>query len=147
MKKICLLLCCVLLTSVVAYAQLNVIGHGDNLSIESAGFPSKMKTAYDLMMKKCTQCHTAERIVVAVQSGFCPLSKTAFTKETTTTIVTRMFRKENSNMTRADARMIVQFLNYLLDQKTTVVENKTADSAADVSRDARTNDKFGGKTK
>lgn len=124
MKKIGLLLCCVLLTGVVAYAQLNVIIQGDNLSIDPTGFPDEMHAAYNLMMKKCNQCHSIERIIVGVQSGVCPLSKTAFTKDTTRALVTRMFLKENSNMTRENARDIVQFLNFLLDQKTTIVEKK-----------------------
>lgn len=124
MKKICLILSCALLISVVAHAQLNVIIKGDNLSIDSSGFPPDIQTAYHLMMAKCNQCHSIERIVVAVQTEVCPLSKSAFTKDTVRAVVTRMFLKENSNMTREDARVIVEFLKYLLDQKTTLVEKK-----------------------
>ena len=131
MKKISLLLCCVLLTSVVAYGQLNVIVQGDNLIIDSTGYPPKMQSAYILMMQKCNQCHSIERIIIGVQSGICPLSKSAFTKETTTKIVTRMFLKENSNMTRENARDIVEFLNFLLEQKTTLVK-KTDDNSGKV---------------
>jgi hypothetical protein len=130
MKKICLLLCCVLLTSVVAYAQLNVIVQGDNLIIDSTGFPAKMQSAYILMLQKCNQCHSIERIIVGVQSGICPLTKSAFNKETTKTIVTRMFLKENSNMTRENARDIVEFLNFLLEQKTTLVKKPDGGSGA-----------------
>ena len=137
MKNICLLLCCLLVTCVVAYAQLNVIVQGENVSIDSTGFPPKMQAAYNLMMKKCNQCHSIERIVVGVQSGVCPLSKTAFTKETTRTIVTRMFLKENSNMTRENARDIVEFLDFLLDQKTTVVK-KIADRSGPVLNNSST---------
>jgi len=122
MKKIVLFLTCVLLMGVVAHAQLNVIIKGDTLSIDSSGFPPEMQTAYHLMMAKCNQCHTIERIIVSVQSEVCPLSKSAFTKETVRAVVTRMFLKENSNISREDARIIVEFLKFLLDQKTTVVE-------------------------
>jgi hypothetical protein len=83
-----------------------------------------MQAAYNLMMQKCNQCHSIERIIVAVQSEVCPLSKTAFTKQTTRAVVTRMFLKENSNITRGDALTIVEFLNFLLDQKTTVVQKR-----------------------
>jgi hypothetical protein len=121
MKKIGLLLCCVLFTSVVAYAQLNVVIQDGNLSIDTTGFPPKMKTAYSLMMNKCNQCHSLERIIVGVQSGICPLTKSAFNKESITAIVTRMFRKDNSNISREDAREILQLLEYLLNEKTTVV--------------------------
>jgi hypothetical protein len=122
MKKTCLILMCALLMGVAAHAQLNVIIKGDSLSIDASGFPSDMQVAYHLMMAKCNQCHTIERIVVAVQSEVCPLSKSAFTKETVKAVVTRMFLKENSNMTRDDARVILGFLKFLLDQKTTVLE-------------------------
>jgi hypothetical protein len=117
-------MCCALLVSAVAYAQLNVIVQGDKLSIDPSGFPPQMQAAYNLMMQKCNQCHSIERIIVAVQSEVCPITKMAFTKQTTRAVVTRMFLKENSNMTRGDALTIVQFLNFLLDQKTTVVEKK-----------------------
>lgn|GEM_PF-393661 len=124
MRRLCLVLCCALFAGAVAHAQLNVVIQGDKLSIDPSGFPPQMQAAYYLMMQKCNQCHSIERIIVAVQSEVCPLSKTAFTKQTTKAVVTRMFLKENSNMTREDARTIVQFLNFLLDQKTTVVEKK-----------------------
>ena len=127
MKRICLVLSCVLLICAVAYAQLNVITQGDKVTIDPSRFPPQMQNAYKLMMQKCNQCHTIERIIVSVQSGICPLTKSAFTKETTRAVVTRMFLKENSNITREDARIIVQFLNFLLDQKTTVVEKKELD--------------------
>jgi hypothetical protein len=124
-------MCCTLLISSVAYAQLNVIVQGDKLSIDPSGFPPQMQAAYNLMMQKCNQCHSIERIVVAVQSEVCPLTKSAFTKQTTRAVVTRMFLKENSNITREDARTIVEFLNFLLDQKTTVVQ-KTGDTSGAV---------------
>ena len=57
MRKLCLAMCCTLLISSVAYAQLNVIVQGDKLSIDPSGFPPQMQAAYNLMMQKCNQCH------------------------------------------------------------------------------------------
>ena len=108
----------------MAHADVKIIVHGDTVTFDTSGFPPSMQKAYELMLVKCNQCHTIERIVASVQTGVCPLSKTTFSKETTKSLVTRMYLKDGANMTREDARSIILLLNYLLDQKVTVVEKK-----------------------
>jgi hypothetical protein len=124
MKFLCIALAFALLVSTVASAEVRVIVQGDTVSIDPSGFPPQMRAGYDLMMEKCNRCHTIERIVAAVQTGICPLSKTSFSKTSTRSVVTRMYLKPESNMTKSDARTIILFLNYLLDQKVTVVEKR-----------------------
>ena len=114
----------VLLVGAVAHAEIKVFVRGDRLSIDATGFSPKMLKAYDLMMQKCNKCHSIERVVVSAQTGICSISKTSFTKETTRAIVTRMYLKPESDMTKSEARTIVLFLNYLLDQRVIIVERK-----------------------
>jgi len=121
-KKTCIILVFALLVSALAHAQIKVIGRGNALNIDTSGFPPKMRAAYALMAQKCTRCHTIERVIVAVQSGVCPLSKTRFTKKTSESIVARMYLKPESNMTKKEARTILEFINYLLDENTAVAE-------------------------
>jgi hypothetical protein len=124
MGKLCLALVAVLLIGAMAHAEVKVIVKGESVSIDTTGFPPKMQKAYVLMQQKCNQCHSIERIVAAVQTGICPLSKETFTKKTTRSLVTRMYLKPGANMTKDEARTIVILLNYLLDQKVTVVEKQ-----------------------
>jgi hypothetical protein len=122
MDKILIALTLTLIVSVAAYAQLTVTGQGDSLSIDTSGFPPQMQLSYKLMMQKCSQCHTIERVIIAVQTGVTPLSKTSFTKDTTRAIVKRMFLKPASTLTKKDVREIVLLLNYLLDLNMQVTE-------------------------
>jgi len=124
MKILCGVLVMVLLVGAVAHAEIKVFVRGDRLSIDATGFSPKMLKAYDLMMQKCNKCHSIERVVVSAQTGICSISKTSFTKETTRAIVTRMYLKPESDMTKSEARTIVLFLNYLLDQRVIIVERK-----------------------
>lgn len=124
MKKICAVLALVLLVGAVAHAEIKVFVTGDKLSIDTSRFPPNMLKAYGLMMQKCNKCHSIERVVVSAQTGICSISRTSFTKETTRAIVTRMYLKPESDMTKSEARTIVLFLNYLLDQKVVIVERR-----------------------
>ncbi len=122
MKKTGIILVFALLCSVIAHAQLKVIARGNAVTIDTSGFPPTMRAAYSLMAQKCSRCHTLERIIVAVQSGVCPLSKTRFTKKTSESIVVRMYLKPESNITKKEAKTILDLLHYLLDENTTVAE-------------------------
>src|SRR6266487_2534783 len=103
MKKTCVMLVFALLVSTIAHAQLRVIGGGNAVGIETSGFSPQMREAYDLMVQKCSRCHTIERVIVAVQSGVCPLSKTRFNKKTSESIVVRMYLKPDRKSTRLNS--------------------------------------------
>lgn len=116
MKKICIVLILTLLASTVAHAELKVIGNGDNLAVDTTEFPSQMQKAYTVMVRRCSQCHTIERVISAVQSGVTPLSKSSFTKENIKPLVTRMLLKAGPTYDKSERRAIVLLLNYLLDK-------------------------------
>jgi len=115
MKKILVALAVVFLTSAAAQAALKVTGQGDTLGIDVSEFPPKMQQAYGVMTEKCSRCHTIERIIVAVQSGVCPVTKGEFSKATVRNVVTRMYLKPESNISKREALSVVHLLNYLLD--------------------------------
>ncbi|HEY6872694.1 MAG TPA: hypothetical protein VI298_08220 [Geobacteraceae bacterium] len=124
MKISCAVLAFVFLVCAVARAEVRVFVKGDSLRIDTSGFPPKMVQAHNLMMQKCNKCHSIERVIISAQTGICAISRTSFSKETTRAIVTRMYLKPGADMTKSEARSIVLFLNYLLDQKVVVVERK-----------------------
>ncbi|HEY6872710.1 MAG TPA: cytochrome C [Geobacteraceae bacterium] len=115
MKKSCIVLILTLLLSAAAHADLKVMGSGDTLAIDTTDFPPQMQKAYTVMTRRCSQCHTIERVIVAVQSGITPVSKSSFTKDGTKVLVTRMLLKAGPNYDRRERRVIVLLLNYLLD--------------------------------
>lgn len=117
MKTVFTILAIGILYSATALAQLKVVGNGEAMSIDPSGFPPKMQAAYSLMQQKCGTCHTVERVIVSLQTGLCPLSKTSFNKDTAKSIVVRMFLKPESGMTRDDMRTIVGLLNFMIDEK------------------------------
>lgn len=106
----------VLALAVPAYAGIKVIGSGDNIEIDTAGFPPNMKSAYDLMRVKCKKCHSLERAVVAIQTGLAPISGGIFDKGATGAYGVKMLRKPDSNMSKADVKTVVDLLNFLLDK-------------------------------
>jgi len=118
MGKKFIILVFALLVSAVAHAQLKIVGQANGVGVDTAGFPPQMREAYELMTVKCTKCHSIERVIIAVQTGICPISKEVFSKKTTEHVVARMFVKPDSNLTKSEAREIMTLLNYLLDLKT-----------------------------
>ncbi|MBI5141799.1 MAG: cytochrome C [Nitrospirae bacterium] len=106
----------VLVLSMPAYAGIKVIGGGDNIEIDTAGFPPNMKSAYDLMRMKCRKCHSLERAIVAIQTGVAPISGGIFDKGATAAYGVKMLRKPDSNMTKPDVKIVVGLLNFLLDK-------------------------------
>lgn len=99
-----------------AHARLKVIGKGAKMEFDPAGFPPKMKEAYALMRVKCTKCHTLERAVVAITTGIAPISNGVFDRTATKAYGIKMLRKPDSNMSKHDVHVVIDLLNYMLDQ-------------------------------
>jgi hypothetical protein len=57
-----------------------------------------------------------ERTVIAVNTGIAPISSGIFDRSATKAYGTKMLRKPDSNMTKADVKVVIDLLNYLLDQ-------------------------------
>ena len=102
--------------TVSSHAALKVIGSGDKLQLDASRFPPSMKSAYQLMQKKCTSCHTMERVVIALQTGMTPTTLLEFNKKTAKGHCDKMVRKPNANISQQDAKTITELLYYLIDE-------------------------------
>ncbi len=103
------------LFSAHAYAGITVTGTGDSIGIDTAGFPTEMVEYYNLMEKKCTQCHSLERTVVAIQTGLGPISGNIFDHDTSAAYGQRMRERPNSKMNKEEVNKAVSLLNYLIE--------------------------------
>jgi hypothetical protein len=110
-------------------AELRVIGKGDALRFDTAQFPPNMKNAYDIMVARCTKCHSQHRIVMAYITGFAPVSKKPFDNDVMKITAFKMLRKAGltlpDGLTKEQRRAIVEerraiasLLNYLMDEST-----------------------------
>ncbi len=124
MKRVGIALSCMLLFGSGAHAQLVVNGSGSSRSIDASGFPPGMQAAYRLMTQKCTRCHTIERIIESLQTGITPISRTAFNKQTSESVVVRMYLKPDSHLSKSDARAVLGLLNFLIDENERSVAEK-----------------------
>ncbi|HXC92791.1 MAG TPA: cytochrome C [Geobacteraceae bacterium] len=116
MKHILFTMIFCLLFAVSSHAALKVIGSGDKMQLDASRFPPAMKSAYQLMQKKCTSCHTSERVVIALQTGVAPTTLLEFNKKTAKDHCDKMMRKPNANISQQDAKTITELLYYLIDE-------------------------------
>jgi hypothetical protein len=113
----------VLLTSVIAVAfasfaeaRIKTTGRGDRLNFDSETIPANYRASFDVMLRKCTQCHTMERTVIAIQSGKAPITGQPFDKQAIKAYGIKMLRKPNSGMSKQEIRDVVVLLNFMLDE-------------------------------
>jgi hypothetical protein len=116
MKRIILLLAILLMATPNAHGALKVIGKGDAMKLDPSSFSPKYKAAYDIMKVKCIKCHTLERTIVAVTTGIAPLTYTVFDKGATKAYGMKMIRKPDSNMNLNEVKIVVDLMNFLLDE-------------------------------
>ncbi len=103
-------------TSTPAHAKIKSVGKGDKMNFDPGQIPSDMKTAFEIMKVKCIQCHTQERTVIAIQTGIAPVTGQPFDKQATKAYGIKMLRKPKSNMSRDDVKLVVNLMNYLIDE-------------------------------
>ncbi len=116
MKRIMAFLAVSLMFATPSFAALRVVGSGDNMRFDPSGFPPHMKSAYDIMKVRCVKCHTLERTVVAVTTGIAPITGQPFDRRATKAYGIKMLRKPDSNMSKQEVKVVVELLNYLLDE-------------------------------
>lgn len=116
MKRIMAFLAVLLVAATPCFAALRVVGRGDSMRFDPAGFPPKMKAAYEIMKVRCVKCHTLERTVVAVTTGIAPITGQPFDRHATKAYGIKMLRKPDSNMSKPEVKEVVELLNYLLDE-------------------------------
>jgi nitrate reductase cytochrome c-type subunit len=75
-----------------------------------------MQSAYKLMQIKCTECHSLERVVSALQTGIAPTTFLEFNKKTAKDHTIKMVRKPNSKISQPDAKTITDLLYFLIDE-------------------------------
>jgi hypothetical protein len=116
MKSTVTFLTVFLMLTATCFAGLRVVGSGDSMRFDPAGFPPNMKSAYEIMKVRCIKCHTLERTVVAVTTGIAPITGQPFDRHATKAYGIKMLRKPDSNMTKQEVKVVVELMNYLLDE-------------------------------
>jgi hypothetical protein len=106
------------LVSVSVHAGVKIIGQGETMRLDPAGFPPDMKSAYAVMQAKCTLCHSLERTCVAVTTGVAPISGRPFDRAAASAYGQKMLRKQNTRMSKDEVKVVVELLSYLLDNAT-----------------------------
>jgi len=100
----------------LADAQLKVIGQGDAMRLDAEQFPAEMKQNYEVLLSKCTVCHSLNITIQAVRTGQGPLSREPFNQQSARECVTRMMRKTGADIKNQDAKAVNNLINYLLDK-------------------------------
>ncbi len=116
MKRFAAILALVLMCVTPCFAGLRVVGRGDSMTLDPSGFPAPMKASFDIMKVKCVKCHTLERTIVAITTGIAPITGQPFDRHATKAYGIKMLRKPDSNMNKQEVKMVVELLNYLLDE-------------------------------
>ncbi len=116
MKKVLILLVLLCMLASLADAQFKVIGQGDAMRLDAEKFPAEMKQNYEMLLSKCTGCHSLKIIIQAVRTGQGPLSREPFNKKTARECVARMMRKTGADISNRDAKAVINLISYLLDE-------------------------------
>ena len=114
MKSLLLQLALVLFLVSVGHASIKVLGSGENMRLDTAGFPSSMKQGHDIIRSKCTKCHSAERIIVAIQNGVTPISGQAFDRNAAKSLGVKMMRKSGGEISKEDLKPTMDLITWLL---------------------------------
>ena len=116
MKKILAASFLVLISAAPSPAALKVIGYGRQMHLDVSGFPPEMREDYKVVQDKCVQCHTMERIIMAVKTGLGPVSGLPFDKKAVAAYGERMLKRSNPGMSSAEVQKAVDFLDFLIDE-------------------------------
>ena len=114
--RILVLLLSLLMCASFADAKIKPVGKGNNMNFDPAIIPPNMKPAFDVMNVKCKQCHSMERVVIAISTGVAPVTGQPFDKQATKSYGIKMLRKPKSNMSRDEIKQVIGLMNFLLDE-------------------------------
>src|SRR5690242_10141461 len=104
-----------LLVAGIAHAELKTIGQGAGIKVDTSAFPKEMKDTYPLFEKKCAKCHGLDRTIITLKTGMTP-SGTAFDYSSIDAYGAKMLRKPDSEMTKADVKVVMNLLRFMLDE-------------------------------
>lgn len=113
MRKVALAVILCFITVAAAFAEFKTIGAGPEIKLETSSFSPQQKSAYDLMMTKCSKCHGADRVIIALQTGEAP-SGVEFNKEAIEDYAAKMKRKTDSNISNQEIVVIKNLMEFLL---------------------------------
>lgn len=99
-----------------ADAALKTVGKNETLNIDPAMVPPFYKAAFATMQLRCIKCHTMERTVIAIKYGVAPISNGVFNRTATKAYGVKMMRKKDSNMNKQEVTVVIDLLNYLVDE-------------------------------
>jgi hypothetical protein len=99
-----------------AEARMKTVGRGDRITFDPESIPASYRAAFAILSKKCVQCHTMERTVIAIQTGKAPITGQPFDKQAVKAYGIKMLRKPNSGMDKQEIRDVVMLLNFMLDE-------------------------------
>ena len=116
MKRLIIFFSALLLLTTSVEAKLLVIGKGDATKIDVSNYPPSMQAAYKVMEAKCVKCHSLERTAIAIETGVAPITGGIFDHGATRAYGIKMMRKPDSNMTKDDVKVVVELMNYMLDE-------------------------------
>ena len=105
-----------LAASPLAAADLKTVGSGDAMNFDPSGFRDDMRPKFEIMRVKCVKCHTMERTIVAIKTGVAPISGQPFDRGATKAYGIKMLRKPDSDMSKEQVKVVVELMNYLLDE-------------------------------
>jgi hypothetical protein len=115
MKRLILPALLLVFVTTPSFAGLKVVGSGDSMQLDASAFPSSMKANYEILRVRCVKCHTLERTIVAIKTGVAPITGQPFDKGAVKAYGIKMLRKPDSNMNKAEVKVCVDLMNYLLD--------------------------------
>lgn len=116
MRNLLLQVTLLLLMVSVGHASIKVIGSGESMRLDVSSLPSSMKQGYDIIRNKCTKCHTAERIIIAIQNGVAPISGQAFDQNAAKSYGVKMMRKSGGNISKEDLKPAMALIAWLLNE-------------------------------
>jgi hypothetical protein len=102
--------------SAPCFAGVKTVGRGDSMNFDTSSIPGSMKGSFDIMKIRCIKCHTMERTVVAITTGIAPITGQPFDRAATRAYGIKMLRKPDSNMNKQEVKVVVDLMNYLIDE-------------------------------
>ena len=116
MKTFVCVVAALVMFSAPCFAGVKTVGRGDTLNFDPSSVPASMKASFDTMKVRCIKCHTMERTVVAITTGVAPITGQPFDRAATRAYGIKMLRKPDSNMNKQEVKVVVDLMNYLLDE-------------------------------
>jgi len=116
MKTFVCVVAALVMFSTSCFAGVKTVGRGDGMNFDSSSIPAGMKASFDVMKIRCIKCHTMERTVVAITTGVAPITGQPFDRAATRAYGIKMLRKPDSNMNKQEVKVVVDLMNYLLDE-------------------------------